>query len=492
MRKHQFIWKFVSVVFAVSMTVMFAGCGNGKGASEGNNTNQTSTEKSTEMASQKSKNIEVNTAKGETNSSKAGDLKMVAEGDLTANYKDKDGMYYVYQYGRGSGEWWPGIKYVDYKACKEVFLCNKLNCDHKNFNCTAVLPKEIRDGVSSDQCLLFGDENYLYLLMQLPYSNRGSSTTEYVASGWEATLEEQHSLPDYPPTIYRMKKDGTGREKIYEFDSGISVEPVIFSDGKYLYINTIKTKETTEGNTTYSSCYDCQIVRLDIEEKSIEKVLELNSEQNIVGCNGRDVILRETQFDRDISTEFKYTNEEEYEKMYQKSQEIYSCHNIDSGKVTTIKTIENKKYHDTCLMNGYFYVTCENKKEIERIRLKDGKVKKIKTEKEFLGLGGGVSVKGKPDTLICWVEGKNEKMPYYVNSKTGEYVRSTLANSHKKHIEVISENDEYMFVKKDYTKGGTKNFYSVISKKDYLNNKPNYKDVEMIYSGETTDLPFKW
>lgn len=494
MRKRRFIWKFVSVVLTVSMTAVLAGCGHGKDGAEGTHANQTSAEKSTEMVSQESKNTKVNTAKDETNSRKAEDLKMVAEGDYPTNYKDKNGMYYVYQYGKGIGEWWPGIKYVDYKACKEVFLCNKLNCDHKNFNCTAVLPKEIRDGVSSDQCLLFGDENYLYLLMQMPYSNSGMSISEYTASEGESISGEENSKINYPPTIYRMKKDGTEREKVYEFDSGISVERVIFSDGKYLYFNTIKTKETREGNATYSSCYDSQIVRLDMDKKSIEKVLDLNSEQSIEGCNGRDIILRETQFDREISPEFKYTNEEEYDQLYQKAKTVYSRKNIDSGKSTTIKEIENKNYYETCLLNGYLYVTYEKKKEIGKIRLKDGKIKKIKTEKVFWGLSGAVSVKGKPDTLICWVEGKNEKMPYFVNSKTGEYVKSTLANSHKKHIEVISENDEYLFVKNDYTKGGIKNFYSVIPKEDYLDNKANYKNVDMVYSGEEEDdeLPFEW
>lgn len=498
MRKRQFIRKFVSVVLAVSMTAMLAGCGNGKDGAKGTHASQTSTEKSTEMVSQESKNTEGNTAKGETNSRKAGDLKMVADDNLS--YEDKGGIYYVFQFMDGASTGWPIIKYVDYKAGKEVFLCNKLNCNHGDFNCTAILPKEIREGV--DNFILFGDEDYLYLLMQLPYSNDGMEISEYSEPEWNSISGEDDSKINYPPTIYRMKKDGTGREKIYEFDSGISVEPYVFSDGKYLYFNTITTKETTEGNTTYFSCYDRQIVRLDLKEKSLEKVLDLNSWQKIEGCYGRDIILRETQFDREISPEFKYTNEEEYDQLYQKAKTVYSLHNIDSGKATTIKTIENKKDHKTCLANGYLYVACENKKEIEKIHLKGGKVKKIKTNRVFLYLNGYVSVKDKPDTLICGCE--EDDGLYYLNSKTGEYVKSTLVNQYDEPIIVISENDKYLFVENDckkdqiYPKDSEQSDhvaeyeYSVISKEDYLNNKPNYKSVKMIYSGETSDLPFKW
>lgn len=492
MRKQIFVKKIVAIIMAFSITVLFSGCENGNNIVDKSNAEKTSIVESSQQG-EGSKGNNRRTSDG-TNQEESGDLKMLVNGDSSnqTRFEEQGGLYYIFEFKDGASTGWPCIKYVDYNACREVFLCNKLNCMHGDFDCTAILPEEIRQGVSN--FTLFGDDNYLYLLMQMDYSSDGMATSE-VAPGWESLLEENDSKPDYPPTIYRMKKDGTEREKVYEFDSGVSVEPTIFSDGEDLYLVLIKTKETQDGNVTYFSSYDRQLVRLDLEERNVQKILSMNSWQNIVGCNGRDIIVCERQFEREISEEFKYTNIEEYSELLHNSESVYSSIHIDSGKETIIKKLSNTKEYWDYVVNGYLYITYEKKKGIKKVNLKNGKTQTIKTEKILILDGTVVSVEGQADFMMCWAKGKKEKMPYLVNLETGECVKSTFTNQYQEPIQIISQNDDYLFVISDCEKNKAagqehinKNYYSMISKEDYLNNNPDYKSVEMIYNGYTSDI----
>ena len=192
MKKQTFVGRYTAAVVVLSMAITLAGCGIRNKATKSNDVNERGANQSTEIVSRQEQNPKESREKAIDKSQKLRNLEMLVVDDISRHFDDKGGMYYVYEYGEGVGEWWPGIKYVDYQAGKEVYLCNKLNCTHKSFHCTAVLPKEIRDGMEA--YALFGVGDYLYLLMEMPYSDGGSSTSE-VSSGWEGLLEENNSKP---------------------------------------------------------------------------------------------------------------------------------------------------------------------------------------------------------------------------------------------------------------------------------------------------------
>lgn len=439
----------------------------------------------------------VSKEKTEEKDKEAGDLKMVDGGGL--RYNDENGLYYIFGDKDGVGEPNPTIKFIDFATGKEVYLCNKLNCVQQPGICMAVLPDESRYGYLQ----LFGDDDYIYLYI----GNCGSSdsmSTSWVKPGWEHILEE-NVYDVATPTIYRMNKDGTGREKVFEFDSELKLGETFLSDGKYLYIEAMKNKSTTEkaddkGNyITMTECYDKQIIRIDLDKKSIEKLIDLEDGQRIFDCGGRNIIIYDVDYGQEVTAEFKYKNPAEYDKLYENATEVYSLYNLDSGKSTPLKELKRPELNNICVADGYFYVNYKNKKYIEKIDLRTNQITKIEIGKNVQISSFAITREDGPDMLQCYVKEDNRNV-YYLNSETGEIVKNTLRNNYDEDIDIISQNKKYMLVRSGYKRVKNENkedsdkyrtienYYSVISIEDYLNNNPNYISVDMIYSGNTTNL----
>lgn len=463
------------LALAIGMVFIISGCGNSNETTK--NTNSTN-----QSVAEGSVTTEIN------NKSTSKKLKMLSgSGD---SYNTENGRYYI------SGDEENGtIRFIDYNAGKEVYLCNKLNCEHNNKDCTAVLPNEDMESY------LFGDGTYLYIL-STPYDSSGTmSVSEGGVEEGDAGLIAGGGSEE-PPAIYRMNPDGTGREKVFEFESGIVAEQNVAGDGEYLYIVIKKVKSKTEGNTTYTSGYDRKIVKLNLEKGTSEEVLELNNEQTLLGCSGRNLIISENDYGRELSPEEKF-DDNQYKALYGDSTYIISGINVDSKEVTELKSIQNSsdKLHGELIHRDKLYTTYEGRKQIEITNLETGETKKLKVNDSYQ-IEHILSIENEPDVIVAMlyseiVNDENGWSNYLINTETGEVTKSTLQTRYKNPIKIVAQSEEDLYVQNDY-KNDTEYVawadvnqeyiseveYSVISKKDYLSNKGNYQKVELLNGGK--------
>lgn len=471
-----------TVVFTVLflfMMIVFTACRKNDQAEK--STADTVTKEKTE---EKNHAAKIKKASINAKNKKYGDLRIISSGGSDAYTGNEQGMYYIHEYENGGSIEFPCIKFIDYKAGKEVYLCNKSNCLHKDYDCTAVLPDDCR---IRDESMIFQDNNFLYLFMEMSYSDGGMNVSDANADF------EPETKQVLPPILYRMKKDGTDRKAVYTFPSGFYVNTEIaFKDEKYLYFFILKSKTLSDGNITYSSAYDKQLVRIDLKKQNIEKILELNAYQNIIGCNGRSLLISERIYEKNISEDYKYKHEKEYEKLYSNSLEIYRTYDVDTGKWNDIKTIKNDREYNACISNGFLYYTDDNKKEVEKINLNTGEVKRIQTN-DYLVLETTIQIPGE-ETRILGRSNDNQKRIFF-HTKTNEITESTLKDKANNELWIISQNKEELFVisemKKDKEGNILENTFSIISKKDFLNNRPDYRKVDVKFKGES-ELNYIW
>lgn len=475
--------KIKIMALVMGMVIIVSGCGKGT-------VNETKvTTKNTEQS------MVTESKKSEVAAEEKYGLKMLA--GEKESYDTEEGRYYI-----PIGEENAAIRYIDYKAKKEVYLCNKLNCEHNNKNCTAVLPNQ---DFSAESCL-FGDGKYIYILTT-PYDSAGSmEVEEYNRDMGDGAGLSPVSGSNEAPAIYRMNKDGSDREKVFELESGVIAEAQVIGDGKYLYIVTKKNKSESKGNKTYHVGYDRKLIKIDLEKESSEEVTNLKAEQNIIGCSGRNLIVSEDDFGRELSFEEQH-DDDTYNKLFEKSKHIISSMNIDTGKVTELKSMKNSKDKLTMekVWNDKLYVSSEGEKYLEITDLKSGEKENLKlndayTIEEIISIKNGADVVvGTPYSDIGSGDEKGWSN-YLINTKTGKVTKSTLQDRYNKPIRIEAQNEEYLYVENN-SKNTTEYVawagvnqevvseveYSLISKKDYLANKANYQKMELLNGGKVKD-----
>lgn len=450
---------------------------------------------------QKEPSVE-NTEKGNSKKQSSKDSLVWRVDDGTADSFDtEEGHYYIASEENGEdGETFKTIRYVDYKTKQEIYLCNQPNCKHNNKDCSAVLPQEAVSG----EGYLFGDGKYLYLAVT-PYDSAGNTVT----SDSSAKTDEFISITseETPPTIYRMNPDGTGREKIYSMDSGYIMEPVFFSDDKYLYTITKKVSEEREGNTSYVTGYDRKLLRIDLKTAKSEEIMDLDNEQTILGVSGRQIIIGFNDYGRKVTVK-EMQDDAAYNEILKNSDYIITSRNIDTEEEVELKRYKQKKLHSEKVKNGILYTSYEGKKELSLIDLATNQEKTISTEKSYqieyiLEEGTDISNNGEQSkgkvTIIgqLWDYKEEQWWDYLIDVETGAETKSTLQNRYHTPINIVAENSDSLFVMSDYENATeyvawmdvyqeyiAKTTYGLISKKDFLNNQAAYKKVEMLGMGE--------
>lgn len=115
-----------------------------------------------------------------------------------------------------------------------------------------------------------------------------------------------------------------------ELDSGMVLETKFLGDGENIYGVQKKVKSETKDNTTYSTGYDRELVKFDLKNKKIEKIMDLDEETQISGCAGRKLLTVTTDYGKKMTTEEKQKDDD----LYKKAKYIYKSVDIDSGKTT--------------------------------------------------------------------------------------------------------------------------------------------------------------
>lgn len=419
-----------------------------------------------------------------------GELKMLTDNQFHASYGTEQGWYYFNdQYDiEEDDDRLPAIMYVDYQTGRGMYLCNKVNCKHKSYECNAVLPKEIEG-----EKVLFGQGEYLYIATS-DYDSSGSmSSGEMVIEGGEdgeiRALEKKTCVP----AIYRMKLDGTEREKVMDLESGTVLEGVFLGDGDNLYGIRKKVKSETKGATTYNTGYDKVLVKVDLKNKKIEKVIELDEEEAIIGCAGRNIVTGTRDYGRKVTTEEKQNDDD----LYKQADYVIKSIHLDSKKSVILKTLKEKYIHGEKVAGTNVYISNEKSNKIEVINFITEETKIIKTTAP-MSVDAVIQDKEGTDILYC-VEydsyGNDDKgwSYYLVNTKTGKTTKGKLKSNENTPVEIVAQTSDKLLVNSNY-KNVTEYVpwvgvnqtvigemeYSVISKDDYINNKANYKKIKMI------------
>lgn len=481
--------KITVILFCILLMTFIQGCASNTPASSGSKKTDgqklTSTEQSKENSDEKASD---------------GSLVWRVDNGFSESVDTEDGHYYIGSDENEEGETLYTIRYVDYKTRQEIYLCNQPNCKHDSKACNAVLPEEAASG---SYCLI-GDENYLYLSVT-PTDNAGSmQTVETYDNAEEIFLSTSETIP---PAIYRMKFDGTEREKIFSMDSGNIMEPIFFTDDNALYMLTKKVSEEKEGNSTYVTGYDRKLFRLDMQNNKGEEVMDLDNEQTILGVSGRQLIIGTTDYGREVSVKEKQ-DDAAYKKLFENSSYIITSQNIDTKEAVELKRYKQKKLHSEWIRNGILYTSYEGKKEINLIDLATNEEQTIPTKQSYsieYVLEKGVSRQQQDeqarDTAIIigspWDYSEEGYSNYLIDVKEGTEKESRLQNRYYKPISIISENSDSLFVMNDYEMVKEyvpwmdiyqdvtgKTTYGIISKKDFCENQASYEKVKVIGLGE--------
>ncbi len=153
------------------------------------------------------------------------------------------------------------IKYFDYSAKKEIYLCNKPNCKHDTEDCSSYL-----DMAGSND--LFVYNNYLYLI-----SGTGSSITISANIGEDGATTTQTG--GSTPIIYRMNLDGTNKTKLFECPSGVELASSFIFEGNNLYTFFLKSKSIETTKSSYTSMEtNRDLVKINLETKKYEEIFD--------------------------------------------------------------------------------------------------------------------------------------------------------------------------------------------------------------------------
>ena len=369
------------------------------------------------------------------------------------------------------------IKYFDYESRKEIYLCNKPNCNHDSESCSSYL----NSGVSPD---IFADENFLYL-------TEGSSDAEVVVMNANEENEMNLSTLQTEITVlYRMNLDGTEKTKLYECPSGVQMGMPYLKQGNILYAQFTVSKQIETNPNSYSMVdSEKKLVKINLETGEYEEVADtLNKE--ILGAYGNKILWMETLYKQNPN-DFINDDQGWRDNLYQSTARI-SLFDPRTGQETMI-TEDHYKNLETITFDGLnLYVISEGSQKVEKISIEN------KERSVFAELPkSGAYVQDIYDRKLQYVyydldsdEAKVESAGY-INLDTGENQAFTLIDDSGILVEILDQTDTHYFVRtgykmsKEYTTwAGTKQrdieetYYGLIRKEDYWNSKAEYLPME--------------
>lgn len=389
-------------------------------------------------------------------------LRSLSQGDGNAQ-----GFYRLKTIDNGGGELYSNILYTDYENKKEIYLCDKPECQHRDTSCTSYYA-----GLDMVTQLLV-HQNHLYLI-----------------ANEDSTVNEKNERVTMPARILQMDLDGKNRKELMQLPSGygFSYESMAVA-GDVLYAPIEKTENVSTGQGEMSSAV--QVVR----EKKLYAI-QLNSgkrkavadmkNKSILGCMGRSLIVNAYRYKEDPDQLLDKGDFEGYERVSQQAEIAYERINVDSGSVE--KSFPTAADVLGIFVNDSIYYT-DNSGMLKQLNMKDGKTHDRK------------QLENPMSTLMF---GEDDHLYLYMGEK--EYVYSlqddrltpftlTLSDTQEP-IRLLGETKDMYYVIYDQTGevkktwAGTDQYeassyaYGLMKKKDYWNSKANYTPVDVIAKGE--------
>lgn len=391
-------------------------------------------------------------------------------------YTTKNGYYYLSNEEErlSDGQIATHLMYMDFATRQEIYLCNNAACLHNTVDCTSVF---LSNDFSFTSTLLFVWNNNLYI-MNKEQDNDGSTVI--------SALDGSSAIESKPTTIYQANLDGTNRNKVYTFDSTVTVEDFVVGDNNGLYFITKKLTAQQSNKSSYTTSSERKLVYLNLSTKTETTLCSMNFGDNIswdvIGCHGRSLVLYGIDFGRAISPEEIH---EENTTIYDDSYDVFATLDIGSGTLKEFYRVYAPKSRSFELDENKLYFSIIGDGSITSVEIQSGKQTELcKISQDSLwGIVG--------DKL--YTRDESDYTYYFIDVNTGEISHSNLVNkSLGWSLDIIAETDDQVLTIYDYdaTAKGDGSYtingykYALINKDDLFAGKDNFIPIKLIGTGK--------
>ncbi len=370
----------------------------------------------------------------------------------------KDGYYFI-----KSGDEESHISYYDYASKKELYLCNKPECQHKDETCTAYLYGPAMMG----ELFTYGD--HLYRMETIGFSMNALGERE--AKG---------------PGIIQMDLDGQNRKELYCLENGYQFEhsSFVLADNK-LYIPITKTQDIeVKSNEVMQVTTQSHLCSIDLTNGEMKEVFDM-MDKAIIGVDKRQLIMRTMNYSENPQKYLDEKNYQKYDQLMMNAKVNYEIYDMDTKEC---KKIEVKQDEDGTYYQHKIYYT--QKSALYVLDLDTQKVEKMidlpKQSTFYLSaiIDDYVIVEQWKDNYIGSFK-ISLKKPQLETLE--QYTRAP-----KEPVQIIAQTQDQLLViydregKEEKTWAGTmqyetsKEYIGLISIKDFLNNQKNYQTIETL------------
>lgn len=418
------------------------------------------------------------------------ELTVIDKGGL--NTSSEQGYYYIAKDGfiTDKGNYAFNMMYIDYESKKEIYLCNRPGCEHKNEDCPSVFTAEEVPVGSS----LFYMNDSLYLFSHVGDQD-GITSVQRNSNSGGLVQEGATPLSSKPAVIYQIKPDGTERKKVYEFSSNEAVEDTVFASGNSLLFFTKRlSSESLDSFTTKISSTNRKLVEIDTDTWKSKESIDVDTNWKMIGSTENKIVFSKIDFKQELSKE-DYNNDDKYLEAYRNSETKVVLLDINDQKTKEVLTLSNSKLNTFAVDRNKLYFASEGSNQINMIDLTNlnQSVFKETSANQIDAIYDGVLVTSKWEDVDSTTV---ETSMHFINLKDGtEEVSNLKTKTMETKIEIRAELDDEFLVVYDYdakidTKYDNGQYsinglkYALISKEDMYKGYANYSAIEMIGFGE--------
>ncbi len=384
--------------------------------------------------------------------------------DSSGNYDN--GYFYIKSMNEKEN-----IMYFDYESKKEVYLCNKPNCNHDSNTCSSYL-------TYFDANELFYYDDYLYYL-------DGSAKGTTISVSFDGTIIDSEQTPS---TLYKINLDGTEKSKIFVAPSGtrMSMPFVIKGNVLYGYLEKSKVVVTKENNHTTNTT-ERKLVAINLDTGKYEEIHD-GLYETLIGVYNDKLVIQEILYDKDPESFDDDTNA--YINNLYNSKAKIKLLDVQTNKEEVIYEDLYKNMERLQFYKDGIYIVAKNSKNLEYVSFST-KNKEIITELPYSNMQIDNII---DDKLLIYLYKDDEARiddAYYVDLINKDIKDFNLKDKNGYLIEILSGNEDYYFVKLEslfgeehMTWAGTEQKdilginYGLIKKSDYWASNANFIRME--------------
>ena len=366
------------------------------------------------------------------------------------------------------------LMYMDFAARQEIYLCSNAACTHNTVDCASVF---LIDDFPLFSTLLYVWNSNLYIMSKEQDHDGTVSMGMFGGNG--------NAVESKPTTIYRANLDGTDRNKVYTFDSTVTVEDFVVGDDSGLYFITKRLTTQQSSGNSYQTSSERKLIYLDLTAKTETVICSMDFGDNIswdvIGCSDHFLVLCGIDFGREVSSEEMHADNN---SIYDDSYDVFATLNIDNCSLNEIYRVYAPKARSYVVDGNKLYFSVIGDGSITSVDLRSGEQKELcKIAQDFIwGMVG--------DKL--YTRDSSDYTYYFIDVNTGEISHSGLVNkSLGWSLEIITETDDQVLTIYDYDAtsrgGGSYSIngykYALISKDDLFAGRDNFIPISMIGTG---------